>query len=197
MDFPDKWAAIVWMCRNQLGRRNISDEVKTVLIGEAYNAQKMTQGKNNQYVQDKSESHQCGDFQRGVKTEQIIAKKFNVGRGTVARAKQYVDGLDAAEKVSPGIKETPLRSSLIRAGFVASYKQVVSKLQPGRGLLFLWDGFIPLHRFINRPFDKAIDAFASGLCVGLNFAICAQFDIQRNTFQILFSILNACPLARF
>ena len=36
--------AIVWMCRNQLGRRNVTDEQKTVLIGEAYKAQKMSIG---------------------------------------------------------------------------------------------------------------------------------------------------------
>ena len=30
--------------RNQLGRRNITDEQRTYLIGEAYRAQKMTKG---------------------------------------------------------------------------------------------------------------------------------------------------------
>ncbi|MCD8007912.1 MAG: hypothetical protein LUF68_03075 [Clostridiales bacterium] len=44
MDFPDKWAAIVWMCHNQLGRRNISDVQKEMLMGEAYAAEKKTRG---------------------------------------------------------------------------------------------------------------------------------------------------------
>ena len=52
MDFPDKWAAIVWMCRNQLGRRNITDEVRTVLIGEAYRAQKMSVGNHAEKQRD-------------------------------------------------------------------------------------------------------------------------------------------------
>lgn len=123
MDFPDKWAAIVWMCRNQLGRRNITDEQKTVLIGEAYNAQKMTQGTNNQYIQSKSENRQSGDFRKTGKTEVIIAKKFGVGQGTVARAKQYVDGLNAAEAVSPGIKEAVL------SGEVKAPKKVISEIR--------------------------------------------------------------------
>lgn len=51
MEFADKWAAVVWMCHNQLGRRNVTDEQKTVLIGEAYKAQKMSVGgdRGNQY----------------------------------------------------------------------------------------------------------------------------------------------------
>lgn len=39
MDFSDKWEAIVWMCRNQLGRRNLTDGQRTIIIGEAYKAQ--------------------------------------------------------------------------------------------------------------------------------------------------------------
>ena len=38
MDFPDKWAAIAWMCRNQLGRRNLTDACKFKLIQEEHDA---------------------------------------------------------------------------------------------------------------------------------------------------------------
>lgn len=40
MIFPDKWAAIVWMCKNQLGKRNLTDEQKSYLIGKEYEAMK-------------------------------------------------------------------------------------------------------------------------------------------------------------
>ena len=115
MDFPDKWAAIVWMCRNQLGRRNITDEQKTALIGEAYKAQKMTQGTNNQYVQAKREKGQNGPFQKKYQnTAQKIADDFGVGERTVKRAERFVNGLNEAEKASPGIKEAVLSEESIK-----------------------------------------------------------------------------------
>ena len=126
MDFPDKWAAIVWMCRNQLGRRNITDEQKTALIGEAYKAQKMAHGGNTQREHDESgkftTSHQNGDL-RSTKTKDVIAKQFGVGGSTVERAEQFVDGLNEADKVSPGIKEAVL------SGTVKAPKSVISEIR--------------------------------------------------------------------
>lgn len=126
MDFPDKWAAIVWMCRNQLGRRNITDEQKTALIGEAYKAQKMTHGGNTQREHDEfgkfTTSHQNGDL-RSTKTKDVIATQFGVGGSTVERAEQFVDGLNEAEKFSPGIKEAVL------SGYVKAPKSVISEIR--------------------------------------------------------------------
>lgn len=126
MDFPDKWAAIVWMCRNQLGRRNITDEQKTALIGEAYKAQKMTHGGNTQRAHDESgkftTSHQNEDL-RPTKTKDVIGKQFGVGSSTVERAEQFVDGLNEADKVSPGIKEAVL------SGSVKAPKSVISEIR--------------------------------------------------------------------
>lgn len=108
MEFADKWAAIVWMCHNQLGRRNVTDKQKTALLGEAYNAQKMSVGagdgfRGNQY--EKVVKHQSDDLPKGKnRTAQKIAKQFNVGSATVERAGYFVDGLNAAEEVSPGFK---------------------------------------------------------------------------------------------
>ena len=124
MDFPDKWAAIVWMCRNQLGRRNITDEQKTALIGEAYKAQKMTQGTNNQYVQAKREKDQNGPFQKKFdNTAQKIANDFSVGEQTVKRAERFLDGLNEADKVSPGIKEAVL------SGTLKAPKSIISEIR--------------------------------------------------------------------
>ena len=102
MDFPDKWAAIVWMCRNQLGRRNITDEQKTALIGEAYKAQKMTAGGDRR--SDNFSKGQNGLLKKYENTAQKIADDFGVGEQTVKRAEHFIDSLNEAEKVSPGIK---------------------------------------------------------------------------------------------
>ena len=103
------------MCRNQLGRRNITDEQKTALIGEAYNAQKMSYGasdgfRGNQHTKEVGSALDLST-KRG-KTGEKIAKEFGVGYGTVLRAKDFVNGLNDAEKVSPGIKEAVLSGSL-------------------------------------------------------------------------------------
>lgn len=123
MDFSDKWAAIVWMCRNQLGRRNITDEQKTVLIGEAYKAQKNSvgnhaeRGKGGKYLKSKLDSRY------GSTTGGEIAKKFGVGYGTVLRAEHYVDGLNAAEEISPGIKDAVL------SGAIKAPKQMIAEIR--------------------------------------------------------------------
>ena len=127
MDFPNKWAAIVWMCRNQLGRRNITDEQKTALIGEAYKAQKMSMGasdgfRGNQYTKAEV-SLQNEDLPKQGRTKDVIAKQFGVGGSTVERAEQFVDGLNAAEKISPGIKEAVL------SGTVKAPKTVISEIR--------------------------------------------------------------------
>src|SRR5699024_10642471 len=115
------------MCRNQLGRRNITDEQKTALIGEAYKAQKMSMGasdgfRGNQYTKTEV-SLQNEDLPKQGKTKDVIAKQFGVGRSTVERAEHFVDGLNEAEKVSPGIKDAVL------SGSVKAPKSIISEIR--------------------------------------------------------------------
>lgn len=127
MDFPDKWAVIVWMCRNQLGRRNITDEQRTYLIGEAYRAQKMTCGaadgfRGNQYtglVKDQ-DGHLPKKYDN---TAQKIAADFGVGEQSVKRAEMFANSLDAAETVSAGFKEAVL------TGTVKAPKKVIQEIR--------------------------------------------------------------------
>lgn len=42
--FPDRFAAIAWICRNQLGRRNLTPENRRYLIGKQYEAEKASHG---------------------------------------------------------------------------------------------------------------------------------------------------------
>ena len=108
MDFADKWAAFEWMYRKQLGRRNLSDEQKTYLLGKLYEARKKTQGTNNQFVQAKNENRQNDAFQPKGKTSIIIAKEQGVGQKTVERAEHFAKGLDAIREVSPAAADKVL-----------------------------------------------------------------------------------------
>lgn len=104
------------------------DEQRTYLIGEAYRAQKMTQGTNNQYVQGKSEKPQNGVFQKDNRTAKIIAKEFGVGSSTVDRASQFVESFDAAETVSTGFKEAILAGTIKPPKMVLCQKAMRQKI---------------------------------------------------------------------
>lgn len=121
MEFSDKWAAIAWMCRNQLGRRNLNDEQRTYLMGRQSEAEKMTEKfHGNQYVEvGGSET----DRAKPGRTMQRIAEEYGVGYGTVDRAEKFAKGLDAAEKASPGIRDAVL------SGEVKAPKSVIAEIR--------------------------------------------------------------------
>lgn len=104
MDFPDKWAAFEWMYKNQLGRRNLTDEQRTYMIGKMYEARKQSQGGNREMQHDENgrftASSQNGALRNG-KTSIQIAKEIGVGQKTVERAEKFTKGVDALREVSP------------------------------------------------------------------------------------------------
>lgn len=105
--FADRYEAVVWICKNQLGRRNLTDAQKTYLIGRQYEAQKMTTGAPYGNSNAKKQLAQNGPFVKGD-TAENIAKEHNIGRNTVKRAEKFVKGVDAAEKIECGVKDAIL-----------------------------------------------------------------------------------------
>lgn len=107
--FADRYEAIVWICKNQLGRRNLTDAQKTYLIGRQYEAQKMTQGNHAERGFDgKYLSAQNGPKGISPRTAEIVAKEHGIGRNTVKRAAKFSKGVDAAEKIDNGAREAIL-----------------------------------------------------------------------------------------
>ncbi len=92
MDFSDKWAAFEWMYRKQLGRRNLTEEQRTYMIGKMYEARKNTQGGTgaNQYTACKEQTGQNvhSATRREIKdgTAGQIGKEVGVDGRTVRRA---------------------------------------------------------------------------------------------------------------
>ena len=117
--FADRYEAIIWICRNQLGRRNLTDEQKKYLIGKQYEAEKATRGENSRgQPRDKT-----GKFHRNVQNEHYgsqapsttrekVAKENNVTGSFVHRADQFTRGLDAADAIIPGIRNEILSGTL-------------------------------------------------------------------------------------
>lgn len=118
-EFADRYEAIIWICRNQLGRRNLTDEQKKYLIGKQYEAEKAARGENSRgQPRDKT-----GKFHRNVQNEHYgsrapsttrekVAKENNVTGSFVHRADQFTRGLDAADAIIPGIRNEILSGTL-------------------------------------------------------------------------------------
>lgn len=98
--FPDRWAAIAWICANQLHKHNLNDVMRDKLMQEEHDARAKSVGGDRR-------SKEFSDDQSGhlkQTTRQIVAKEHGVGEGTVQRAIEFGRGLDKAESVVPGFK---------------------------------------------------------------------------------------------
>ena len=106
--FENREEAVAWICRNQLGRRNLSPEQKRYLLGKQYEAEKKAAKifRGNQYTLAKKSGGDHGDnHHSGKKTCDRIAEENGVSRASVLRASHYTRGIDIADNLSPGIKQ--------------------------------------------------------------------------------------------
>ena len=101
--FNSKYEALSWICKNQLGRRNLTPQQKKYLVGQRYKAEKQIHGGDRKSEQAKSSS-QNGNLISPLKTCERIAEETNTSKNYVIRAEHFSDGIDAAEEVLPGIK---------------------------------------------------------------------------------------------
>lgn len=123
-DFSDRYAAVVWICQNQLGKRNLTDEQKTYLIGKEYEAQKKTQGGDREMGRDDSGRFTAGGQSGHLpkKTRDIVAERHGIGSKSVERAEHFSQGLDTADTISPGFRDSVL------TGTVKAPKSVIASL---------------------------------------------------------------------
>ena len=116
MSFANRYEAISWICKHQLGRRNLTPQQKKYLIGQRYEAEKMVDAfHGNQHT---SEARQSGAGQidphqnaRHV-TRSRIAQETGTTDSYVKRAEQFAKGVDAAEEALPGIKQEILTGAI-------------------------------------------------------------------------------------
>ena len=127
MDFADKWAAFEWMYRNQLGRRNLTDEQRAYTIGKMYEARKKSVGAQSGNDNALKQSAQSGEIvlnadklRRGVSGKMAI--ELNLGHNTIRRAAKFAKGVDAIRKVNPDAADKVL------AGDVKAIMGAVQKL---------------------------------------------------------------------
>lgn len=113
MSFPDRYAAIIWICKNQLGRRNLTPEQKKYLIGKQYGTEKdRSPFRGNQYTIGSVGCGQNVHNQPGQRTSERISDENNVNEKYVRRAEQFAKGIDLADEIDPGIRKEILSGSL-------------------------------------------------------------------------------------
>lgn len=104
--FNNRYEALSWICKNQLGRRNLTPMQKKYLIGQRYAAEKhLTFDLGNQYTLPRESGvvqNEPPQNAHGTRTK--IAEETNTSESYVMRADWYAQGVDAAEEVLPGIK---------------------------------------------------------------------------------------------
>ena len=103
---------LAWICKHQLGRRNLTPEQKKFLIGKQYHSEKSTRGGNhgNQYTQ--VANYQIDNLPSVENTTERIAKENNVSPSFVIRAEQFMKTVELMEKYCPGIQEEILSGKL-------------------------------------------------------------------------------------
>lgn len=138
-EFECREAVIAWICANQLGRRNITEETRKFLIGKQYESEKIVASiKNvfgvNQYTKQddtlipaESEDEEVLKEYRH-KTAARIAKENNVSRGTVEKYAIYSRAIETIGKKAPAIIP-----NILSGKYKISHSNIVelSKLTPG------------------------------------------------------------------
>lgn len=153
MEFDCREAVIAWICANQLGRRNISEETRKYLIGVQYHTEKVVASKRNargvnQYSSDDFGSEMTvEELEREINksTADRIADEHHIAHGTVQKYSIYSNALDEIAKVDP-----ELVSKILSGDIKISHKNVVevSKFEPKDIRKF--------HRYVKKHPEKFI-----------------------------------------
>lgn len=110
IDFNNKYEAIAWICKNQTGRRNLTQEQLTYLIGKRYEAEKQSVGAPGK--DEKLELGKNYPIPIFMRTSERVATENGISEKTVRLAGQYAKGTDAAEEACPGARNEILSGAL-------------------------------------------------------------------------------------
>ena len=133
LDFPSRDAAIAWICANQLGRRNISEETRKYLIGKQYEAEKKVQRNRNGYNQYRPNPNitvgrgRPIDEESGRRTAARLGREYHVSGATVQKYAKYSAALDAIAQNAP-----ELVPHILSGAYKISFENIValSEMEP-------------------------------------------------------------------
>ena len=123
LDFEDRYEVIAWICKNQIGRRNLSDAQLTILIGHRLEAEKKRRGGDRKSAKEKSKPQNEVLISEPNVTSKKIASEYGISKATVERAGEFVRALDIAKQHDANIeldilagKITPSKKDVIHIG---------------------------------------------------------------------------------
>jgi hypothetical protein len=120
LQFNNREEAIQWVLQNQLARRNLTDEQRTLLIGRLYNQMKLAQGRPPE--DEKGENF--SPFSGNHATSKYVASLHGVSDRTVRNAAEFAKAVDALAEIEPKAAEVVLLGKLPDA------KTVLPKVEP-------------------------------------------------------------------
>jgi len=101
LDLPDRAACVAWIARNQLGRRNLTEQQKDYLRGKRLEAEKRGEGRPEKLRQNDTVSEGA--------TRDKLAKEYGVSPRTIERDAEYAAGVDKiTEQEGPEAREAIL-----------------------------------------------------------------------------------------
>ena len=147
LPFESREEVLAWICKNQLGRRNLTPEQKKFLIGKQYSVEHRKPGGNgnNQYtvtVEEPVQEELCQidtipPTSAEASIRKQIAERNNVSESYVVRSEKFMKGVDILEQMIPGMQEKILSGQfkvrdadmhrLARANF-PNRKQIVHEI---------------------------------------------------------------------
>ena len=107
-EFRDLDEVLVWIDRNQLARRNLTDEQRAVVIGRLYKT--MKQAPHRPPKDEKVAKF--ATFSGHAATAKTIAAQIGVGERTVRNAAKFTEAVEALQQVSPKAAEVVLRGEV-------------------------------------------------------------------------------------
>jgi len=126
IELDNKDKVMAWICANQLGRRNISEETRRYLIGKRYETEKNLGVKNYSGKNQHSENEVSATIyhkpqtqeNRGLTAERI-GKEYNIAQATVRKYAHYAKTIDNLSK-----KEPELISDVLSGKVKISYENI-------------------------------------------------------------------------
>ena len=103
-EFSNLQAVRDFMINNQLGRRNLTPEQTSYLRGLKYRNERQATGRP--VVDGDSSAQEEGDYSLTQRTQDRLAKEFNVSPRTIHRDREFSEGID---KLSPDLKQDVLK----------------------------------------------------------------------------------------
>jgi hypothetical protein len=156
MEFHSRQEALDWICRNQLGRRNLSPVDASELRGRMYNGRKKTKAQAGaKGGASKDQNDTCLES-----TAEVVAKETGVSAPTIKRDGKYAEAVATVAATVPEIREKVRSGEVSKARVVEAAKtpekaaEVISRPSESRSEFEYAKAIERLNRAVRSELDK-------------------------------------------